>query len=111
MNAEIKVRWVEALRSGAYEQGSLYLKRGNEFCCLGVLCEVAGTAGSWRDRGDASDPAAFVFGGESRDDIPPEPFLRSLGFGGKEDVRRLWEMNDDEGLSFTAIADYIEKHL
>ena len=40
MNKEIKARWVEALRSGNYEQGRYNLRRDDQFCCLGVLCDV-----------------------------------------------------------------------
>lgn len=40
MNADIKQRWVEALRSGQYKQGSGCLKVNNSYCCLGVLCEL-----------------------------------------------------------------------
>lgn len=42
--------WVNALRSGKYEQGTAYLKVGNKFCCLGVACELAR-----KDLGDVID--------------------------------------------------------
>jgi hypothetical protein len=45
MDTEVKVRWVSALESGAYEQGRAKLctvaddgKR--TYCCLGVLCQL-----------------------------------------------------------------------
>lgn len=41
MNQDIKQRWVSALRSGEFEQGTDNLRKGNKFCCLGVLCELA----------------------------------------------------------------------
>lgn len=41
MNTEIAQRWVEALKSGEYEQGYGYLNKNDKFCCLGVLCELA----------------------------------------------------------------------
>lgn len=45
MNTEVKTKWTAALRSGDYRQGANYLRtRGAErdnFCCLGVLCELA----------------------------------------------------------------------
>lgn len=51
MNPEIKALWVQALRSGAYEQGEGYLHQTitddatgdtvDTFCCLGVLCDLA----------------------------------------------------------------------
>ena len=45
MNAELKARWVKALRSGRYRQTTRRLSRGpaskQSNCCLGVLCRVA----------------------------------------------------------------------
>lgn len=40
MKKEIADKWVAALRSGQYKQGREYLRRGDQYCCLGVLCEV-----------------------------------------------------------------------
>lgn len=46
MNQEIKALWVGALRSGDYVQGKSNLANTNgEFCCLGVLCDLAEKAG------------------------------------------------------------------
>jgi hypothetical protein len=42
MNPAIKKQWVEALRSGEYKQGREYLRQGDKFCCLGVLCDLYG---------------------------------------------------------------------
>lgn len=47
MKPEIKTKWLEALRSGKYKQTQKYLKVKKEdntcsYCCLGVLCELAG---------------------------------------------------------------------
>lgn len=33
--------WVAALRSGKYKQGRNSLRKDDEYCCLGVACEVA----------------------------------------------------------------------
>lgn len=41
MKPEIKKRWVEALRSGEYQQAKDYLVSLEGYCCLGVLCEIA----------------------------------------------------------------------
>lgn len=47
MKPEIKAQWVQALRSGEYQQGRGRLVRQGydnswrEYCCLGVLCELA----------------------------------------------------------------------
>ena len=40
MNPEIKQKWVDALRSGKYDQGSEKLRSHQGYCCLGVLCDL-----------------------------------------------------------------------
>lgn len=43
MDAAIRAKWIEALRSGKYEQAALRLKSSEgKYCCLGVLAEVQG---------------------------------------------------------------------
>lgn len=50
MNPEIKQKWVDALRSGQYEQGKMQLRTArNEYCCLGVLCDLAVKDGVLRE--------------------------------------------------------------
>lgn len=47
MNSEVKAAWIEALRSGKYKQGLGQLRNhDDEFCCLGVLCDISGL-GVW----------------------------------------------------------------
>lgn len=46
MKADIKKRWIDALESGTYPQGRHTLHRSvptgqDEYCCLGVLCDLA----------------------------------------------------------------------
>lgn len=40
MNKEVKEKWVAALTSGEYKQGSHALKDNDRYCCLGVLCDL-----------------------------------------------------------------------
>ncbi len=40
MLTESQEKWLTALESGQYEQGSRYLCRNNKYCCLGVACEI-----------------------------------------------------------------------
>lgn len=42
MKKSIADKWVKALRSGDYKQGTyrLHNKKDNTYCCLGVLCDV-----------------------------------------------------------------------
>jgi hypothetical protein len=42
MNPQIKQKWVDALRSGDYQQTQRYLRTNSGFCCLGVLCDLYG---------------------------------------------------------------------
>ncbi len=44
-------QWTAVLRSGEYQQGAGLLRKGDEFCCLGVLCDLAVKAGvgEWAD--------------------------------------------------------------
>ena len=40
MNQIIKQKWLDALRSGQYEQTRANLRNKHGFCCLGVLCDL-----------------------------------------------------------------------
>jgi hypothetical protein len=55
MNADIKARWLENLASGEYKKGQRTLRsRDNEFCCLGVLCDMYHKEtgkGAWNETG------------------------------------------------------------
>ena len=44
MKPDIKAQWLTALRSGDYQQGRGHLRRGDQYCCLGVLCNLYGKA-------------------------------------------------------------------
>ena len=42
MNPLIKAKWVSALRSGEFKQGTMQLRTlDDKYCCLGVLCALA----------------------------------------------------------------------
>lgn len=40
MDKKVKKKWLSALRSKAYKQGSQQLRKEDSFCCLGVLCDL-----------------------------------------------------------------------
>lgn len=40
MFKRVKKLWLDALRSGEYNKGKGTLKRGDKFCCLGVLTDL-----------------------------------------------------------------------
>lgn len=108
MNPELKAKWVEALRSGKYTQTDAFLRRGDEYCCLGVLCDISGKA-QW---GSISDYVnIFVPGGGLSDTSGTllESFTDSIGLP-RSVHDELYTMND-EGKTFPEIADYIEANL
>jgi hypothetical protein len=103
---QIKENWLADFRSEKYKQtqGTLYSKRTKGFCCLGVLQHrlLNGEIEKNYEKlifDDAEAPAA----------MPSDLFLDSFGLNWvKENALYLSELNDDNGLSFCEIADYIE---
>lgn len=92
MDPELKAKWVEALRSWKFKQTREgYFKRDNSFCCLGVLCVVAG------------QPALLDDEGGNWNFVDGEAGLAGVSW-------KLATMNDD-GASFPDIADWVEANL
>lgn len=113
MNKVIRQKWIDALRSGEYKQGKGRLRNSeNEFCCLGVLCdlaakegvvkEVAGFDEFYYDGGSLTPPPSVKEWAES--DLECLDIDYTMGVEG-----HYTELNDDEhGLTFDQIADLIE---
>lgn len=94
MDAELKSRWVKALRSGEYRQAHCMLRDATgAMCCLGVLCSIQGT------------PDAMLNG--VMKSIVPDEYAGGLARAMSEALARM----NDGGKSFPEIADYIEEHL
>lgn len=118
MDNELKVKWVDALRSGNYVQGQQALCNGGNFCCLGVLCEVAGVPSF----GGKEQYSSYIYY-----QIDSSRYASTSLDAGDFDltqsqINKLIEMNDGDGVidgceepikrySFIEIADYIEKNL
>jgi hypothetical protein len=106
MKVEVKKRWVEALRSGEYKQGREALRTtDNEFCCLGVLCDIVGvewTLGAGREYGHYGRPQKVAY--------PDKRVYEACGLDDSHEGT-LVKMNDDAGKTFTEIADWIEGNL
>lgn len=114
MNPEIKATWYEALRSGDYEQGTSFLHRYDEYCCLGVLCELAVDAGVTQQfMGTEEGITAY---GPARDfsdqSLLPGDVMAWSGMNHKE-TGVLMGINDstDPTYDFKQIADWIEVNL
>ncbi|HSW91758.1 MAG TPA: hypothetical protein VLG09_03880 [Candidatus Saccharimonadales bacterium] len=108
MKPSVKEKWIKALRSGKYKQGSahLYDAATESYCCLGVLAEIE--VGS-------VDAARRPTGEEF---LAPQ-FLERFGLT-EDEQRHLSKLNDGspfafngpiEQHSFEEIANYIEKNL
>jgi|688.fasta_scaffold176977_2 hypothetical protein len=123
MNKEIKARWIEALRSGNYEQGRYSLRRGSEFCCLGVLCDIVkdDVNCDWME-GEDSFGSLYKFA--ESDEVLPElvvihadlkersPELHVAVKCGNEEAMEfaaLANLNDSGEYSFERLADLIEE--
>lgn len=123
---KFKAKWIKALRSGKYKQGTEYLKyietdiddnfketKEIRYCCLGVACEIAGAKVPYKKH----DLVALPNWGEKIRGISKLPEMlvnkEKDEWGCIEEkplLSKLATMND-KGESFEQIADWIEKHL
>jgi hypothetical protein len=97
---KFKLKWIKALRSGKFKQAKGVLRRGEGYCCLGVACVAA-------DIKDVPRSPVISLIGEKFENVPN--VIRG-GCSTNYVVERLVEMNDS-GVSFSEIADWIEKRL
>ena len=100
LTKEQKNKWVEALRSGKYKQTFGGLRNqdagGYRYCCLGVLEQVCPANGV--------EPNFFSSDAYRR--------LGKVELDAYDLVsRKLWMMNDKGRMSFSEIANWIEKNL
>lgn len=112
MPQNLLTKWLQALRSGKYEQGKGALKSASGYCCLGVL-QMATDGQVETDpygKGDTPlglptkawlDKNRVEFYGENRNITSTSPLLPMFGYGAT------WA-NDHQGKSFDQIADAIE---
>lgn len=118
MKREIRDKWVAALRSGEYKQGTSVLRRshpgGDTFCCLGVLCDLAEKEGiiSSEIKVDAFGEPMYYYG--AYDAFLPGPVRVWSGVGeapspfADSEHNTLVYLNDEAGYNFNEIADVIE---
>lgn len=122
MDQEVKKKWVDALRSGRYEQGTEVLHTASgRFCCLGVLCDIAVQEGiiPEPELDEAASRNRYRYGDNISQgaQLPPPEVVKWAGWQNEcpnvEDVEKGWieltVLNDDHGLTFTQIADIVEK--
>lgn len=124
MNQTVKQLWIDALRSGDYEQGKGTLTYiggdGKELdCCLGVLCKVAIANGvkvkvdKDLDRLRYDDVTAYIPDSvmEWADMADGDPELAGVDPHGDDEEASASVWNDVVGADFDLIADLIDANL
>ena len=127
MNTEVKEKWIAALRSGKYEQGSQKLRSVTGYCCLGVLCDLYSQEHNqeWEFRGydEIAYQTTDYWYFDEQSEFLPETVMEWAGFSlpspqvkmyheeedffYKDDIANL----NDSGYTFNALADLIEEQL
>ena len=117
MNQEVKQKWTRALRQS--KVGKKKIQQGhfglhpteNAFCVLGVLCEIYSQEANlpWVKNG-SGDRVAFSFLGQKA--FLPQVVITWAGMNSIErnDVDKL-SLKNDVGVSFSVLADTIERML
>lgn len=110
---KFKDKWLKALRSGKYEQGSGKLCKNGKYCCVGVAGKIQGLSDDTMfDKGIFSD--SWDFDNPSRvERLIPNALWGSSGEN--KIIQALIRMNDGvcgvKKHSFKQIANWIETHL
>ena len=127
MNSKIKQVWIEKLRSGEYSQGKNELHSfDNKFCCLGVLCDIYLKEHNqdWIPFDNSFDGGYYLLSEDEndfgiQDEILTEEVAEWAELNDKSPLvkigvdtiqERLTVLND-QGYSFSEIADFIQNSL
>lgn len=115
MNPEIKQKWVDALAT--YKQGSYLLRKDDEFCCLGVLCDIYAkeTGVEWERRTYINT----YFSIEGQVERLPGKVIKWAGLESEDpvvyidgkNVAPLTTVNDGLGYTFPQITRLIQEQL
>jgi hypothetical protein len=106
--AERRKIWVEALRSGKYEQGTGYLCARGKHCCLGVACDLFASELTISVGFDRFDSEVVRYGNDPN--FLPESVRDALGLRGRAGAYSNTSLanDNDHGKTFLEIADIIE---
>lgn len=117
MNKKFKAKWIKALLSKRYKQGTevlhLAAPSGDKFCCLGVACKVARLPQYNRHMLTQRRPVQYMSSPRSYDgdsSMLPRGFAERVGLSLKVQ-RRLAGYNDESRWDFARIAAWIKKNL
>ena len=112
---DLMKRWIAALRSGEYKQGTGNLYRDCKYCCLGVLCDISPSFRKGEEGFFSRNNRHFM-------EYLPKSLSKPLGLDSRDSKgnsvqHRLIDMNDGgvfertNRKSFKQIASYIEKNI
>jgi hypothetical protein len=110
MKPDVKQAWLTALRSGDYQQGEGYLRQGDQYCCLGVLCDLYGKAvgPEWSEPPeDDPDQARFMLDNDTTLPFEVQEWADIPGQPAPLDLAAL----NDSGTTFEELANIIERDL
>lgn len=116
MKAEQRQKWIDALRSGQYQQSPRALHDDGGFCCLGLLAHVVGglKPESLEHCGTYGFLSGEATGGDYGLGVPEQEGDRWFDPSQTDThttlQRKLAAMNDN-GQSFAEIADWIEANV
>lgn len=114
---QLTKKWIEALRSGEFNQTKWSLINKHRYCCLGVLCEISKEQFNLTTKNLGAFSEFVLRGRGYAGTLPPKmsEYIKLHRMPSpRKDVRDyegvLIDMND-QGSSFPEIADYIEKEI
>lgn len=101
-------KWLAALVSGEYRQGTDVLFNGRSYCCLGVACRITGMRSRKGDSG-------FRYFGDEFSHAPKSivEYLALRGPNGSAKHGQQWSlisMNDTLGKTFKQIAEIVRSN-
>lgn len=115
MNSQIKQKWIDALKSGEYQQTSNNLRTEQGYCCLGVLCDLYAKEKSDDDVRWSQYYDEYVFLGE--DSILPGEVREWAGLSDNDvfytdDGEGVYlAYLNDSGTNFEQLAQIIEENI
>jgi hypothetical protein len=110
MNPDRRDQWIAALLSGDYQQGKAYLHRGDKWCCLGVLSDLAVGAGVIPP--PTEDDGIYTYGANCDTDLLPSEVSEwaQVDKAGNYGATGCLANDNDRGATFEEIAELIREH-
>ena len=98
-NKKLIKNWIKTLKSGKYKKGTKFLRTDNQFCCLGVLCDI--------EAPDKWEGAYDHISHNKQTTIPSFKYTNEYGLS-KDDIVLLCRLNDGNS-TWTKVIKYLEK--